>query len=253
MTLYWVVFRAIMGHACRVNTFVISPFQSLIKSQMDAEGKTSFLNLCILYLLNVWVHARCSACVVVRGLDEELVPSFHCAGPGGETQFVRPGRRHHSPSEPQYLNLCKRCLLVCNRGGYEKTCPTPSSCTKQCSLAWGHSSQVFLSLPAAPPPGELMCFGILYFSRRQMNNRMIVIQRVFSNNIWNFTAHKELLGYFLPFLFVCLNRSKIDVTWNLPSLARWNLRFSQAHFRAPCPPVLCRELCSLLKLQPCAH
>lgn len=137
--------------------------------------------------------------------------------------------------------------------GMKRACPTLSSSTKQCSLAWGHSSQVFLSFPAALPPGELMCFGILYFSRRQMNNRMIVIQRVFSNNIWNFTAHKEFLGYFLPFLFVCLNCSKIDVTWNLPSLPWWNLRFSQAHFCAPCPPVLCRALCSLLKLQPCAH
>lgn len=180
--------------------------------------------------------------------------------------IVRLARRYHSPSEipsPFWdtIPLLNHRTGISVRGassyvtveGMKRTRPTPSSRTKQHSLAWGHSSQVFLSFSAAPPPWELMCFGILYFSRRQMNNRMIVIQRVFSSNIWNFTAHKEFLGYFLPFLFVCLNHSKIDVTWNLPSLPRWNLRFSQAHFCAPCPPVLCRALCSLLKLQPCAH
>lgn len=180
-----------------------------------------------------------STCVLqcmVRGLDEELVPSFHCVGPGGEI----------SPSglPGDTIPLLSHIIWISVRGassyvtaeGMKRTCPTPSPCTKQCSLAWGHSSQVFLSFPAAPPLGELMCFCILYFSRRQMNNRMILIQRVFSNNIWNFTAHKEFLGYFLPFLFVCLNCSEIDVTWNLLSLLRWNLRFSQAHFRAPCPP-----------------
>lgn len=112
------------------------------------------------------------------------------------------------------------------REGMKRTCPTHFSCTKQCRPAWGHSSQVFLSSPAAPPPGVLICFSMFYFSRSHVNNRMIVIQKVFSNNSWSLIAHKEFLGYFLPFLYVCLKCSKICVTWNLPSLPRWRLHFS---------------------------